>query len=657
MIPRSVYLTLSLLFWGHWSNMLLIAVIFSAVVIIGPRTSFRLQLEDRQFNRVVDLTTVIFAGVGLYLIINTGRNGLFTLLAWAPVILFPLLLSQLFSMAGTISLTSLLLAMRPQQASKTGSGRRVDISWSYMALCVLAASTQVNNHPWFYPMLLLMFLVALFSVRSQRHHWIAWLSVIAIAGTVGYVGQVGLKQLHNEVENIGLALLQDWFSQERDISHTNTAIGYVGELKASSRIVWQLRTNNPDTVPKLLRQASYQHYVFGSWQAPKSSMTLLRQAQDPERWWVTTGTETESHLIRLTGDLGNGVLPVPMGVYQIDGLPAAAVEQSPLGAIIAEDAPEFADFTLRYTNQATDSEPGDVDSEVPQALRPTLQQLVEELQLHPGQPHVNLAKIKRFFKDDFAYSLYLRGPENDRIPLRTFLLKERKGHCEYFASAGVLLLRAAGIPARYAGGYAINEYSPVTDSWLIRKRHAHAWVLAYVDGKWVDLDYTPSTWADMEQQTAPWWVGIIDLWTLFHHSLNSRDTEATSSTFKTWPLLIILFVIAAYWVYRHKHGLAGQPSRAPSATKHRQGNDSPFYQLQQKLEAEGYGPHKNETLRQWLARLESMKSHGLDLAPLALILALHYQYRFGPAGELASLKSELQIKVRQWMDQHPTATT
>ena len=36
------------------------------------------------------------------------------------------------------------------------------------------------------------------------------------------------------------------------------------------------------------------------------------------------------------------------------------------------------------------------------------------------------------------------------LPLKTFLLTHRRGHFEYFATAGVMLLRAAGIPARYA---------------------------------------------------------------------------------------------------------------------------------------------------------------------------------------------------------------
>ncbi|MBT8330725.1 MAG: transglutaminase-like domain-containing protein, partial [Deltaproteobacteria bacterium] len=39
--------------------------------------------------------------------------------------------------------------------------------------------------------------------------------------------------------------------------------------------------------------------------------------------------------------------------------------------------------------------------------------------------------------------------------IENFLTRSRSGHCEYFATATVLLLRQAGIPARYARGYSV----------------------------------------------------------------------------------------------------------------------------------------------------------------------------------------------------------
>src|SRR5581483_13336 len=54
--------------------------------------------------------------------------------------------------------------------------------------------------------------------------------------------------------------------------------------------------------------------------------------------------------------------------------------------------------------------------------------------------------LRRFFTKNFEYSL--EPPRFANAPLRTFLLEERHAHCEYFAAAFAMLLRAEGIPAR-----------------------------------------------------------------------------------------------------------------------------------------------------------------------------------------------------------------
>ena len=58
-------------------------------------------------------------------------------------------------------------------------------------------------------------------------------------------------------------------------------------------------------------------------------------------------------------------------------------------------------------------------------------------------------------------------------------MKTKAGHCEYFATATVLLLREVGVRARYVTGYAVPESAREGDNYIIRERHAHAWALVY----------------------------------------------------------------------------------------------------------------------------------------------------------------------------------
>jgi transglutaminase-like putative cysteine protease len=77
--------------------------------------------------------------------------------------------------------------------------------------------------------------------------------------------------------------------------------------------------------------------------------------------------------------------------------------------------------------------------------------------------------------------------------LRTFLFGkevERRGHCQFFATAAAILLRRAQIPCRLVVGFASHESDP--QGVVFRARDAHAWIeIPGVDGRWMRWDPTP----------------------------------------------------------------------------------------------------------------------------------------------------------------------
>ncbi|MEJ5300974.1 MAG: DUF3488 and transglutaminase-like domain-containing protein [Thermodesulforhabdaceae bacterium] len=85
--------------------------------------------------------------------------------------------------------------------------------------------------------------------------------------------------------------------------------------------------------------------------------------------------------------------------------------------------------------------------------------------------------------------------------LEDFLLKTRKGNCEYFASALAVMLRMVGIPARLVGGYYGGYYHPLGSYYLVLQKNAHVWVEAFfqssndyqgiIRGRWIRLEPTP----------------------------------------------------------------------------------------------------------------------------------------------------------------------
>ena len=83
-------------------------------------------------------------------------------------------------------------------------------------------------------------------------------------------------------------------------------------------------------------------------------------------------------------------------------------------------------------------------------------------------------------------------------PVYYFLTESHRGYCMHYASAVTLMLRAAGIPARYVSGFA-TEITPDRQT-SIPDRAAHAWVEVWLDGfGWYPVDVTPAeafAWMD-----------------------------------------------------------------------------------------------------------------------------------------------------------------
>lgn len=80
----------------------------------------------------------------------------------------------------------------------------------------------------------------------------------------------------------------------------------------------------------------------------------------------------------------------------------------------------------------------------------------------------------------YEYTLSLTGPKDPGIdPIADFLLNKRRGHCQYFASALALMLRAQGIPTRLVVGFRPSEYNDIGGYFQVSQSHAHVWVEAY----------------------------------------------------------------------------------------------------------------------------------------------------------------------------------
>ena len=91
----------------------------------------------------------------------------------------------------------------------------------------------------------------------------------------------------------------------------------------------------------------------------------------------------------------------------------------------------------------------------------------------------------------FRYTTDLVGRTVEN-PIEEFLLRTKEGHCEYFASAMVLMLRSEGIPARLVTGFLGAEENQIEGYYVVRQSNAHAWVEAFLPEQgWTTFEPTP----------------------------------------------------------------------------------------------------------------------------------------------------------------------
>ncbi len=112
-------------------------------------------------------------------------------------------------------------------------------------------------------------------------------------------------------------------------------------------------------------------------------------------------------------------------------------------------------------------------------------------------PYDQARAIERWLRQNITYNELIPPPPSGQDPVDWVLFDHREGYCNYYASAMVVMLRALGIPARMAAGFAEGEFDPQENAYVVRERDAHTWVEVYFPGYgWIEFEPTASHNAD-----------------------------------------------------------------------------------------------------------------------------------------------------------------
>lgn len=119
-------------------------------------------------------------------------------------------------------------------------------------------------------------------------------------------------------------------------------------------------------------------------------------------------------------------------------------------------------------------------------------QLVTQITVGAETEQEKADAVERWLNANLTYTTDL--PKVGANPVESFLFEAKRGHCEYFATSAVMMLRRAGVKARLVNGFLGGSFNDVGGYWSVRQGDAHSWV-EYWDPRfgWVMLDPTPAT--------------------------------------------------------------------------------------------------------------------------------------------------------------------
>ena len=189
--------------------------------------------------------------------------------------------------------------------------------------------------------------------------------------------------------------------------------------------------------------------------------------------------------------------------------------------------PEFAETDI----DSVDYTPDPAYLDVPEENKEVIDKFIKEAGISGSDPYEIAASIEKYFEENVPYTIRPGATPWRRDFVNYFLEKNKKGYCAHFASAGTLILREMGIPARYCEGYAISfdqvlsqgelledseysdyysGYNPLGETAPVRVEatdaDAHAWIEMFVEGRgWTLVELTPPSGLEEEEDDESFW--------------------------------------------------------------------------------------------------------------------------------------------------------
>ncbi len=487
---------------------------------------------------------------------------------------------------------------------------------------------------WLFPAAVSLYLVLAFTIRRLTDEGSAPLSLLrrrqfymggfalTAAAAVAVSAAVIIVPVHNAFVERLMKLVPH---------HTQTGfsdrlrLGSLRGLLQSDEVVMRIRGRATDH----LRGVVYDRYHKGRWTS--SVDAELVPSQVPKE--LEPGPDITS--IEFVGEETDYYfLPFALGDVAVNS-GNASPEPSGVLRPIAASVSDRLWFRPGGREHYPIAGPTAADLQIPIRVFEKVQPLAREWTRGASTNEQKLAALADHLRKDFRYSLEFERLSS-RDPVVYFLLEDRQGHCEYFASAMTLLARSLEIPARVVGGYRVAEHNPVGDYFIVRERNAHTWVEAWVPGDgWQTHDPTPpGDLTAARSLETPLLAGVSDwLRSKWEGVLRQLDALSWTQVLSPFFVLLLLFTVVRWWRTREERAVKARVEMDQAAPC--------FESLSEALASRGIHRPPTQPIERWADELA-------DAVPLggartrARNLVLRYSaFRYGRLGSETELDRDV----------------
>lgn len=326
-------------------------------------------------------------------------------------------------------------------------------------------------------------------------------------------------------------------------------VGQVARLALDDSIAFRVHfdTGPPPQRDLYFRGPVLEVFDGHSWRARPGAMAArtdgaLQVRGAPTDYTVTLQPNNQPWLLTLDATPGAPALPPHWQARQAPTLQWLA--DRPVMQLLRYGARSYVDFDYALDAPPQQSRwPAASNLDLPPGFNPRTLALARQLRAEAGasDPALVQAALQRLRSGGYEYTLSpgLTG----RNSADAFWFDTRRGFCEHIASAFVVLMRGASIPARIVTGFQGGERNPVDGYWVVRNSDAHAWTEVWLPGQgWTRVDPTaavsPSRVSDSERLLAPSGYAITALRAVSPALLVRlrASLDATNNRWNQWVL-------------------------------------------------------------------------------------------------------------------------